>query len=62
MVLVLIGYGILANQTAGMNNEIPIEVYPNGFHRTAFIDPPGAAAPADDGQRFKRELSAAGWL
>lgn len=51
MALVLIGYSILAKRTAGMNNEIPIEVYPNAFRRAVFIDPPGAAA-ADDGGRF----------
>lgn len=28
MALVLIGYAILTNRTAGMNNEIPIEVLP----------------------------------
>lgn len=56
MVLVLIGYAILTNRTAGMNNEIPIEVYPNAFRRAVFIDPPEAATADDDGEVLTEEL------
>lgn len=50
MVLVLIGYGILTNRTAGMNNEIPIEVYPSAIRPAVFIDPPEAATAETKGR------------
>lgn len=56
MALVLIGYAILTNRTVGMNNEIPIKVYPNAFHRTVFIDPPQAVTANDEGKVLKEAL------
>lgn len=56
MVLVLIGYGILTDRTAEMNNEIPIEVYPNAFRCAVFIDPLEAATANDDGEVLKGAL------